>query len=103
MPDIADVHEVAAYQNLSGSTAPFSLPVGFYWIDFDPVDPNAGTTVAVIDVTNGNTTLCTASPNSTGHPLIGGPLGGAGFQVGPGVSLKLTVANGIAQSIVIQG
>ncbi len=98
----ADVHAVAAFQNLSGTSAPFSLPYGFYWVDFDAADPNAGTTVAVLD--SGGNTLVTVGQNTRGF-ILGGPLGGGGFQVGPsnGASMTMVASNGIAQSIVVQG
>jgi len=98
----ANIQFTTSFHSLSGTSPPFNLSYGFYYVDFDAADPNAGTTVSVLD--NTGATLVTVGPNITGN-LIGGPAGGAGFQVGPtnGSGMAVVAANGIAASVVIQG
>src|SRR5260370_38865610 len=97
----ADVKIVQSFKDLSGTSSPFSLPYGFCYVDFDAADPNAGTTVSVLD--GGGNTLVTVYPNI--HGLVGGPAGGAQFfvGVGGGAGLTVQVANGTASPVVIPG
>ena len=104
MIDPSDVRNVAGFQNLSGASSPFSLPTGFYFIDFDAADPNAGTTLQVAD--GAGNVLANAAQNGVfnQNTNVPGFPGGVWFQVGPSSgSLTVTVSNGTASNVIIRG
>src|SRR6266849_1284284 len=56
MPDFplpqANTSIVQSFANLNGTSAPFSLPYGFYWLQFRVADTNVNTIVTVNDLAN---------------------------------------------------
>ncbi len=104
-----DVPVVQSFANLSGTSTPFSLPVGFYRAEMHCVDPNNPPTLTV-QTSDGLTVLTTL------NTVIGGantdlgiaapsiPLTGvAAFQIGPNMSLVCVVTGPAATSLQIFG
>src|SRR2546425_12270172 len=99
-----DTKVVQSFKDLSGTSASFSLPVGYYWLSFDAADPNGGTLVAVVD--GASNTLVTINPDIGGNTTFGMPgiPSRGGFQITPAsVAVTVQVSNGTASEVTIRG